>query len=464
MFSKSSKDRAESVEIERMHVSRKLHYVLLFYLICATLLLGGCAIPRNQEAASRQVAEPEFDPSTMCRGCHGTIVEQHEESMHAKSFSNPVFQAQYFRELIPQLSKHSDLQKEADKCIACHDPISFIKNKGYITSPHQTIQNLSGIVCDLCHRISAYKGERPGGGNFIATPGESKFGPFKHASDRHHAYHELQTRSELCGICHNDVNHEGVEIKSTFTEWKESSYARRKIHCQDCHMNLQGFLTDNRPVFDSGQAASMTLGATYQRSKLYTHKFPGAHAKTQTSDALMLELSVDKSEAAPGEDIMLNIHVSNRKVGHSMPSGSTDLRMLWVELVANIDGISIAIPVLPGNDLYGIAGYGSFDKEIIGGDIPEGSRIYRSVYLDRNGKQTLSSYNAAKIIFDNRLKAEEMRKERYHFRIPKNAAGTVSFMARIYYLRYPGSFASSLGIEKTEPVELADAKKEVRIR
>jgi len=461
MYTRGRKNIGEPIKPERVSASRRFNYLLLLFLMCVTL--GGYAIGAQQESPE-QSATTEFNSSTMCRGCHGKIVEQHEESMHAKSFSNPVFQAQYFRELIPQLPQHQDLRQDADKCIACHDPIAYIKNKGYITTPEQTIPNLSGIVCDFCHRISAYKGERPEGGNFIATPGESKFGPFKHASDRHHAYHELQTKSELCGICHNDVNHEGVEIKSTYTEWKESSYARRKIHCQDCHMNLQGFLTDNKPVFDSGQAASMTLGTNYKRTKLYTHKFPGAHAKTQTANALMLGLSVDKSEASPGEEVALNVHVFNKKVGHSMPSGSADLRMLWVELVANINGKIITIPASQGNDAYDVAGKGSFDKEIIFGDIPEGSRIYRSVYLDRNGKQTLSSYNAARIAFDNRLKAEELRKERYHFRIPKDASGTVTFKARINYLRYPSSFARSLNVEKAEPVELAAAKKEIRVR
>ncbi len=463
MFRWGKKNRGIREEQERIFVSWK-RYLLLHNLLSFALLIGGCAAGQSQQPAPAQPAVKEFESSIMCRGCHGNIVDQHEESMHAMSFSNPVFQAQYFRELLPQLPQHQGLKKDADKCIACHDPIAFIKNKGYITSPQQTTQNLSGIVCDFCHRISAYKGERPEGGNFIATPGESKFGPFKHASDRHHAYHELQTKSEFCGICHNDVNHEGLEIKSTFTEWKESAYARKKIHCQDCHMNLQGFLTDNKPVFDSGQAASMTLGPNYKRNKLYTHKFPGAHAKTQTADALMIGLSVDKTEASPGEDVALNVHIFNKKVGHSMPSGSADLRMLWVEVVANVDGKMIAIPASPGKDAYDVAGGGLFDKEIIAGDVPEGSRMYRSIYLDKDGKQTLSSYNAARIAYDNRLKAEELRKERYQFRMPKNATGTVTIMARINYLRYPGSFARSLGIEKTEPVELASAKKEIRVR
>lgn len=453
-----------SAEGERICVSWKKYCVLLLLLICGSLMMSGCVAVQSQQAALVPPAVLEFESSIMCRGCHGKIVEQHEESMHAKSFSNPVFQAQYFLELLPQLPRHQDLRKDADKCIACHDPIAYIKNKGHIASPQQTTQNLSGIVCDFCHRISAYSGDWPQSGNFIATPGESKFGPFKHASDRHHAYHELQTKSEFCGICHNDVNHEGVEIKSTYTEWKESAYARKKIHCQDCHMNLQGFLTDNKPVFDSGQAASMTLGPNYKRNKLYTHKFPGAHAKTQTADALLLELSIDNAESSPGEDVALNVHIVNKKVGHSMPSGSADLRMLWVELAANIDGRMIVIPAEPGKDAYDVAGRGMFDKEIIAGDVPEGSRLYRSIYLDRNGKQTLSSYNAARIAFDNRLKAEELRKEKYQFRIPKDARGTVIFTARINYLRYPSSFARSLGIEKTEPVELAVAKKEIRIR
>jgi hypothetical protein len=36
---------------------------------------------------------------------------------------------------------------------------------------------------------------------------------------------------------------------------------------------------------------------------------------------------------------------------------------------------------------------------------------YSTEYVDKTGKQTLSSYDAVNITFDNRLKAAEIRKE-----------------------------------------------------
>jgi hypothetical protein len=73
--------------------------------------------------------------------------------------------------------------------------------------------------------------------------------------------------------------------------------------------------------------------------------------------------------------------------------------------------------------------------------------------------QTLASYNAARIVFDNRLKAEEMRTERYSFRVPDDAREALVFTARARYLPYPGSFARALSIPPASPHLLAEARR-----
>ena len=446
--------------------SRQKGKLFLIVSVITVLMVAGCTIVRLKRDEMKPDQTAAFNSSSMCINCHKKIVEQHEDSMHAKSFSNPVFQAQYFRELIPLLERNDELRTEADKCIACHDPIAFLQNKGYISTVQESVPELSGVVCDFCHRISGFKGDNPGGGNYISFPGDQKLGPFKYSTNHHHIYHELQTKSELCGICHNDVNHNGIEIKSTFTEWKKSRFAEKKINCQDCHMNLNGFLTDNKPVYDSGQAATMNMGVKYTHKKLYTHNFPGAHSNKQTAGALTLMLNADKEHPLPGEEVEVTVRVINNKIGHSMPSGSADLRMMWLELVADTGGKLIYIPAVPAadNTPFDIAGKGPFDNEILGADIPYGSRIYREINLDKDGKPTLSAYRATKILFDNRITAEEHRKEIYHFRVPTDSQGTVTITARINYLRFPGSFASYLNIEKVKAVELSRAITELQIR
>jgi len=404
---------------------------------------------------------PEYQPSSSCRICHEKQYVQHQESLHARSFSDPVFQAQYFKELLPPAAESPELAKEADRCIACHSPISFQKKKGRAGPEREFEENLSGVVCDFCHRVGAYKGAQPGGGNFMSSPGDMKFGPFKVTkSDWHHIYHELQTKSEFCAICHNDVNHLGLEIKSTFTEWRASAYAQRGIQCQDCHMSTRGYLTDGRPVFESGKATVMTVGSSVERALLYSHRFPGTKAKAQMESALSLDLKIDRESAAPGDEVAVRLEVVNRHAGHSIPTGSADLRLLWLELSVETPGGSVLLPaVTTAPELpYDVAGGGS-DAELLGADVPAGSRIYRSIFVDAAGAPTLSSYRAARIAFDNRIKAEEVRTEKYTFRVPADAREPLTFTARVRYLPYPGSFARSLAIPPAVPHLVAETGK-----
>jgi len=403
---------------------------------------------------------PEYQPSSSCRTCHERQYTQHQESLHARSFSDPAFQAQYFKELLPLAEGDPELGKEADRCIACHSPVSFQKKKGRAGPERAFDESLSGVVCDFCHRVGAYKGAQPGGGNFMSSPGTMKFGPFKVTkSDWHHIYHELQTKSELCAICHNDVNLLGLEIKSTYTEWKTSTFAKRGIQCQHCHMSTRRLLTDGQPVFESGKAAVMTVGSSAERPLLYSHRFPGIRASAQTDSALALDMKLVPATAAPGEEISVSLEFSNKNVGHSMPTGSTDLRLLWLELTVETSGGSVKIPAAPATAEapYDVAGLGALDAQLLGTDIPAGSRVYRSIFVDAAGVQTLASYNAARIVFDNRLKAEEVRTERYSFRVPDDAREPLAFIARARYLPYPGSFARALSISPASPHLLAEA-------
>jgi uncharacterized protein with PIN domain len=385
--------------------------------------------------------------------------------MHAKSFTNPVFQAQYFDELLPLISQDLDLIPEANRCIACHAPIEYVKNKGYILSKEEVDPETSGVTCDLCHTIIGYKGEKPENGNYISNPDEQKFGPFRHVYNWHHVYAEFQTKSEFCAVCHNAVNHHGLEIKSTYTEWKSSKYAKEGIQCQDCHMNIFGFLVSGKPFYESGKAAYMTVGTSPFRERLYTHRFPGAHSKTQVIGALTLDIETEQSTASPGDELIINVLVDNSRTGHKMPSGSADLRRLWIDLKAFIGNriIPISASSNANTNKYDISGGGQFDEEILRDDIPHGKRIYRAIYIDKSGRQTLSSYNASRIVFDNRLNATEIREEIYSFAIPKDARGTLVLVAKLNYLRYPSSFTDRFGILRPESIEIATSKKELII-
>ncbi len=434
-------------------------------LAVVIILLAGSA----PQVAKEPIEGPpgaEYWPSTLCRDCHDKIFDQHSESMHAKSFTNPAFKKQYFDELLPLVSQDPALQREAEMCIACHSPIAYTARRGEIILEEDVDPLMSGVTCDFCHTIPGHTGERPENANYITEPGDKKLGPFPHEYDWHHVYSEFVTKSEFCAVCHNYVNRYGVEIRSTYSEWKSSRYAEEGIECQDCHMNVDGFLTAGEPTYESGQAATMTLGSAPFRGRLYTHRFPGAHSRSQVVGALTLEIATDEDAVEPGDEIEIRVLVDNSRTGHKMPSGSPELRLLLLDLRAHYEGMSVPIPITSAkeSEACGVSGYSQCEGEVLEDEMLPGSRVYRALYADSRGHRTLASYQAAKIIFDNRINAAEIRKETYRFEIPGEAEGSLSLTAKLYYLSYPRSFAESLGLGTPEPVEIATANTEIVVR
>jgi hypothetical protein len=454
-------------------VVRKPGGRMVLFCIAAILVLSG-----NNSAATSPDLQNEpvsaypgyqgdagnFEPSSQCSICHENIYAQFKESMHANSFENPFFRAIFFKELLPRHKEDKSLTGEVAGCIACHSPITYTQMKGKTISIKSDASDVPGVECDFCHRISGYKGAKPGSANYIAKPGRQKLGPFAQTSDWHHVYSELQTRSEMCGICHNRVNRHGLEIISTFTEWQESRYAKHGIQCQDCHMTTQGFLTAGKPVYESGRASQNALTFSPERDKLYTHRFPGAHSESQVKGALQIEIKVDKDVLVPGEEVEVYVIVDNSKTGHKMPTGSAEFRFLYLDFTAEIGDRIFPLPVESlSEEMLDVSGWGKFDSAILTDGFPEGKRLYRAVCLDPEGQQTLYSFDAERIVFDNRLQADEIRREIFLLQVPEDAKQDISLQAKLYYQRYPDSIAARFGIAKAKPVELARATKNITV-
>jgi hypothetical protein len=432
------------------------------------LLAGYASAQKPGKPKSPATKMQSFWPTYTCRGCHDQIVEQHLMSEHEKSFTNPAFQAQYQKGLLRMAATDPNLAAEARECIACHEPVIYATNGPRSVSLAEIDPKMNGVTCDICHSMTGYRGDKPQNGNYIVEPSERKLGPFKGQGDWHHIYSELQTKSEICAVCHEAVNSHGLRIKATFTEWQESSFAQQGVHCQDCHMNVDGFLTAGKPRFASGKAAAMSLGSAPQRDRLYTHQFPGAHSKTQIEGAITLAIEAVPQNDSPNRTLALNVTVDNSRTGHSMPSGSADLRLLWIEVTVRIGDEPIGQPAVmlepeaPNeSSAYSLAGRGRFDSILLGPEIPKGSRVYRAVFTDGAGQATLDSYNAVAKLFDNRLKAEEKRKESYRFMIPEGAMGDITVMATLKYLPYSSTFTSRFGLPSPEAVIVA--QREIRL-
>jgi hypothetical protein len=151
-----------------------------------------------------------------------------------------------------------------------------------------------------------------------------------------------------------------------------------------------------------------------------------------------------------------------------MPSGSSDLRFMWLTVTATADDGSL-IPVLlrptKQNAVtdYAIAGSSPDDAEILGVDVPPGSRLYRSVFTDAKGQQSLFHYDADKHIFDNRLNAAEIRTEEYELQIPPDFSGHITLSAALFYQAAPSSFTRHMQVPDFKPVVVTTRKKQISL-
>jgi len=432
------------------------------------LLAGGFSVFSQGKPASPVTQTKGFWPTSTCKGCHDQIVAQHLSSEHERSFTNPAFQAQYQKDLLPKAATNPHLDAEARECIACHEPVAYATKGPALLSLHGIDPGMNGVTCDICHSMTGYRGSKAQNGNYVVEPSDRKLGPFKEEGDWHHTYSELQTKSEICAVCHEAVNRNGLRIKATFTEWQESAFAQQGVQCQDCHMNIDGFLTGGKPRFASGMAAAMSLGTAPKREYLYTHQFPGAHSKTQIEGAITLAIEAIPPNDSQNHTLAVDVTVDNSRTGHSMPSGSADLRLLWIEVIVRIGDELIGQPAvifepeaLNESSAYSLAGRGRFDSLLLGPEVPKGSRVYRAVFADRAGQATLDSYDAVAKLFDNRLKAAEKRKESYRFMIPDGAKGDITIKATLKYLPYSSTFTNRFGLPSPEAVIVA--QREIRL-
>lgn len=445
------------------------------------VLLAACAsdqlqpepsISNNEQAVSR--LQYSYESSIQCSGCHTDQYRQYEESMHAKAFTNPLFNAQYFNDVVPRAQLDAALIPEARKCIACHAPIVFMNYTGLVTTPAQANRFETGVTCDFCHTLEG----QAENGDYKQVRSGKKQGPYleEGSVDHHSEYSGFMQLAEYCGNCHNATNHIGLAVKSTYDEWRESSYGisgnTSSFTCQECHMSKDGFLSKGVADFARGEAAYVNIGFVVNKQKehdkLYNHSFPGAHSIIQQQDALLLDFRVGSQALDSGGLFPFAVLVNNERTGHKMPSGSSDLRFMWLVVTATAaDGTKI--PFLPhtavpgSSDYYSIAGASPDDAAILANDVPAGSRLYRSVMVNAAGRQSLFQYDAVEIAFDNRLKATEIRNEMYYLKLPADFSGKVTLEANLYYKGAPSSFTKRIMVPDIRPVLVASRKSEISI-
>ncbi|WP_440947257.1 multiheme c-type cytochrome [Methanosarcina sp. T3] len=364
----------------------------------------------------------QFSKSGLCSNCHGSSFGEWDGSMHSNADIDFFYQA-----MLQEYGAAAEAQElPPEFCSRCHTPIGMVSAE----IPPLDGSNLSevakeGVQCDFCHSIAESEGI--GNAPYVLEPGGVKWGSRTDSESPSHETeaHEFYNESGYCGMCHNiyhPVNN--LTLAATYTEWEESPYAEEGVNCQACHMTpgIVGF--EENP----GKAASTGP----ERAHVYTHYFVGANAFVTgimgegrhekraieyLQHAAEIEVTAPDS-AEPGENVEVEVEITNTGAGHKIPTGVTEDREMWLELIA-LDA--------EGKEIYHSGG---LDSE---GNIDPEATIYHTVFADSEGNPTVKVWEAESILSDNRIKPKSSVVEKHPFSMPQNASNPISVKAVLHY-------------------------------
>ncbi|HYL63786.1 MAG TPA: multiheme c-type cytochrome [Candidatus Methylomirabilis sp.] len=342
------------------------------------LLLLPAAICADQ-TGSPQSAE-------YCGDCHRAVYDGWKHSAHASAMESRLFQDAL-------KMAESDFGSEARKvCLRCHSPL------GLSTGDLALVRKVTweGVTCDYCHSIRDVTVSNTNPVAHVEFTG-IKSGPYSDAVSPVHGtmFSRVHTTSLVCISCHEYRNSLGFPVLTTYSEWKDSPYAKAGQQCQSCHMYaVQGKVVDVR-VTDT------------KESRINLHQMPGSRSVEQLNKAIRSQMSV----VHDGDQLRVTVRLTNAGAGHYVPTGSP-MRQLILEV--RLD---------------------PYD----GGQGAQQERIYARTIIDQNGaalqREHLSFLRGARVVKDTRLAPKETRTEDFAFALPSGKRARVE--ASLYYFYSP---------------------------
>ena len=370
--------------------------------------LSGLPVPTTSNDFKQPGTQPgglfvDIIDSPTCSGCHGNYDPNQEPytrwstSMMAQSSRDPIFHAAL-------TIANQDAAGAGEFCLRCHTPGAWLAGRGTPADGSALdpfLGDFDGVTCHFCHRmVDPYEdpanphidlrildalAERPAlphSGQYIIDPQDIRRGPFDlgpgffYHDWRESPYH---LESLLCGTCHdvsnpamtrqpngdyvlnaldapheNHIPYDEFPIERTFSEWKNSHFARARIEmggrfggnqtavstCQDCHMPkttgtacnpiLNGAVRPDLPLHDFNGANSWVLDAiraVYPDSEtgLTNASVAAAHARTQQ----LMQNAADLVATVRGNDLVVRVV---NQTGHKLPTGYGEGRRMWLNV------------------------------------------------------------------------------------------------------------------------------------
>ncbi|RMD93761.1 MAG: hypothetical protein D6813_03515 [Calditrichaeota bacterium] len=284
--------------------------------MCTVLILGGYASFQAQSPPSYQSEKEntEITSAKSCKPCHQEIYDQWKNSFHAQSIRTPTFRAML------TIFKYNTRGKHIEFCFKCHAP--EVKVKGNTEElARQVLKGekieSEGISCTICHSIEMVRDEPDPN-----VPVEFDFGPtppFHKVKNT-----EVTQSAEMCGSCHdyNNPNFVHPDLPGTpccdvNRDWKKTSFAKKGVTCQSCHMKDEMGLVKLSTMDKLKNVLFGLVGLQSYRDFRYTnHTFPGGRFEEMLKRAVKMDLDYEKVD----EKIKATVSIQNL-TGYSIPNG-----------------------------------------------------------------------------------------------------------------------------------------------
>ncbi|RPJ86946.1 MAG: hypothetical protein EHM18_03625 [Acidobacteria bacterium] len=357
----------------------------VYLTVSSVVLLGTISCTSSEPEIAPLVFEPgQFVSAERCGACHKDIYTAWNTSLHARAYTDKIFQASYAE------VAESEKEEAARMCLTCHAPTALATNDLKATRA----VTREGVTCDFCHSITDVHLSRPN--PFDVSIGRVKFGPVKDAASDAHGvqFSEFHTSSRHCAGCHEYTNSKGLELLATFREWEAYRDKGGTKSCQECHMPVVAAnIVD--PKVKRVQGAFVNL-----------HEMPGGHSLHQLNKSLRMRiLGLDRTP----KGLRAQVKVHNVGAGHSVPTGIPTRKVI------------LTVQVSVGDQKF------------------EDTRTYERVVLDaagnelRRDSEVFLKGSTAKT--DTRLAPFEERIEEFFLPVP--AEGNARVVATLTYLYSP---------------------------
>jgi len=409
------------------------------------LLAAACTDRGADPGMPAPAPDGPFASAEACGTCHPRYLAEWKRSMHAFGGTDPLMLA------IADIARQEPGQTVGESCLPCH-AAALTRQEQWLAGQTGAVptEDLTqdGINCDVCHSISIV----PPVGTIAFLPEVDVTGPKLGGlrepvpNPAHESLFDNSfTTSINCAPCHQVNLDDGTGLENTFAEWSQSLLSGFGVECQDCHM----------PQYTGRAAVDAPV-----REDLHVHEFIGVDYAYEDYRGIDREAQKEKIRAllqnavsvtaenlpasvAAGDSLTFSVVVTNDRTGHSIPSGTSFAREMWIE-VRVADALDRTVFH---------TGYLDYEGNLVQrADLA----LFNATMFDAQGQPTPFTWRAVSIDESRLIPFGQSRTASFTTDVPLATVGPLQVDIALRFRPVKPQVVRDLGLDRLLPIEIFD--------